>query len=539
MKLRTQAAVLAGLCVALQCSCLAAPVASTSDFGPIGYRGNPKLSTQGKYIDQRVAEFIEAHGLPGLTMAIVQAPYIPRSAGYGRVSFTHDELASTKTLWNIGPITQGFTGVAIFQLYEAHKLDLNDPVGKYLKDLPPAWKQVTLLQLLQHSSGIPDYRESSSYDPKSRYHGAQLVALVKAEALSFSAGTRVHQSATNFALLGLVIERVSGVSYHDFITRNQIKALGLGSTMFSQDFTAKSRVDRDHQEPGHNQHTRFQNDPLYINPVEPATGYVGKNGAVTPVDSGESSNLFAYGDLWASAEDISAWDIALAGGILIKSPQNRAILYGSAKLSNGSVIPAMSGWEFTHHPGFMDIKGSSPGFSSYLSRFTAPNELVCVTLLTNKEGVDLTGLARDIADAYLAGLGSGVDSDDIVTRESVFSVEETSSRMVDILKKRNVPLFATFDHARNATGAGLSLRPTQVLVFGNPQVGTKLMQDSQVSALDLPLKVLIWEDARGRVWVGYQNMKQFDAQNHLKDEQTSQAISGMLEDIIGKAASVY
>jgi uncharacterized protein (DUF302 family) len=55
----------------------------------------------------------------------------------------------------------------------------------------------------------------------------------------------------------------------------------------------------------------------------------------------------------------------------------------------------------------------------------------------------------------------------------------------------------------------------------------------------LPLKVLIWEDARGRVWVGYQNMKQFDAQNHLKDEQTSQAISGMLEDIIGKAASVY
>jgi uncharacterized protein (DUF302 family) len=187
----------------------------------------------------------------------------------------------------------------------------------------------------------------------------------------------------------------------------------------------------------------------------------------------------------------------------------------------------------------MDIKGSSPGFSSYLSRFTAPNELVCVTLLTNKEGVDLTGLARDIAGAYLAGLGSGVDSDDIVTRESVFSVEETSSRLVDTLKKRNVPLFATFDHAANATRVGLSLRPTRVLVFGNPEVGTKLMQDSQVSALDLPLKVLIWEDERGQVWVGYQNMQQFDAKNHLKNGQTSQAISGMLEEIVRKAASVY
>jgi uncharacterized protein (DUF302 family) len=102
-----------------------------------------------------------------------------------------------------------------------------------------------------------------------------------------------------------------------------------------------------------------------------------------------------------------------------------------------------------------------------------------------------------------------------------------------------VPLFATFDHAANAAGVGLSLRPTRVLVFGNPEVGTKLMQDSQVSALDLPLKVLIWEDARGQVWAGYQNMKQFDAKNHLKDGKTSQAISEMLEEIVGKAASVY
>jgi CubicO group peptidase (beta-lactamase class C family)/uncharacterized protein (DUF302 family) len=530
---------LCGLGTAMFSASLTSPAASEPNFGPIGYRGDPKLSSQGKYIDQRVAEFMKEHDLPGLSMAIVQAPYIPRSAGYGRLSFSHDELASTKTMWNIGPITQAFTGVAIFQLYEAHKLNLDDPVGKYVKDLPPSWQPITLLQLLQHSSGIPDYRGSAGYNSKSHYRGPDVVALVKTEPLQFAAGTEVRQSATNFALLGLVIEQSSHMSYHDFINRYQIEAVHLGSTMFAEDFTTKSRSDRHSQVPGHNQHSLFKTDARYISPVEPATGHIGKGADMIPVEPEESSNLFAFGDIWSSAEDISAWDIALAGGVLIKSADNRAILYGPAKLSNGHVIPAMSGWEFTHHPGFMDIKGNSPGFSSYLSRFTAESELVCVTLLSNKEGVDLAGLARDIADSYRGGLGSGVDSDDIITRESVFNVQETSSRLADGLKNKGIPVFATFDHAANATAVGLDLRPTQVLVFGNPKVGTQLMLDSQSSALDLPLKVLIWEDDRGRVWTGYRNMKQFDSEYHLKDQKTSKGIGNLLDEVVRKAASVY
>src|SRR4051812_23856936 len=71
-----------------------------------GGRGKAALSVRGKYIDQRIAEFMEKNDVPGLAMAIVQAPYIPRSAGYGRASVTDDALASTRTMWNIGPMTQ-------------------------------------------------------------------------------------------------------------------------------------------------------------------------------------------------------------------------------------------------------------------------------------------------------------------------------------------------------------------------------------------------------------------------------------------------
>jgi uncharacterized protein (DUF302 family) len=187
----------------------------------------------------------------------------------------------------------------------------------------------------------------------------------------------------------------------------------------------------------------------------------------------------------------------------------------------------------------MEIKGSSPGFSAYLSRFTAPDDLVCVTLLANKEGLDLTGLARDIAEAYKPGLGAGMTSDAIVTRESKFSVDETVTRLEKLLGEQKVPVFAIFDHADNAAKASMSLRPTKVLVFGNPKVGTRLMQSSQAVALDLPLRLSIWEDARNRVWVGYHAMDRLAAGYDVKDTATVLALERVLEKLVARATNVY
>src|SRR5580658_490486 len=115
-------------------------------------RGDPTLQTHGQFIDELVADFIAEHHLPGLTMAIVQAPYVPRSAGYGKTNIDLDEMASTKTMWNIGPITQAFTAVAIMQLKEQGKLSPADPIGKYVDNLPSAWQRIPIKQLMQHSS---------------------------------------------------------------------------------------------------------------------------------------------------------------------------------------------------------------------------------------------------------------------------------------------------------------------------------------------------------------------------------------------------
>lgn len=501
-------------------------------------RGNPVQKSYGVYIDQMIADFIEKNQLPGLTLAIVQAPYIPRSSGYGKTSIDRDELASTKTMWNVGPITQAFTAVAVMQLKEQGKLNLDDKVSKYVVNLPAAWKDVTLLELLQHSSGIPDYREK--LDDAKRYSPKQLVALVGDKPLLFESGTNVRQSATNSTLLALAIESASGMSYHDFVWKYQIEASRLTSTMFPEDMKTMARTDKPETVPAHdNQHSHFKAEVDYISPVEPATGYREVDGHMVPVPADISENLFGFGNIWSSAEDISKWDIALAGSVLIKDIADRDVIYMPTKLANGIVVPAMAGWEFTKHPGFMEVKGNSPGFSSYLSRFTASYELVCVTLLTDKEGVDLTVLARNIAAAYRADLGPAVDPQNIVAQESKFGAAETVARIKDDLASKKVPVFATFDHAENATSVGEKLRPTTVLVFGNPKIGTKLMQADQSIGIDLPLRVLVWEDEYGRTWVGYPNVATLVDGYGIKDQATVGTMTKFLDGVVGRAANVY
>ncbi len=527
--------VFSALAVALGLGLLIAPCLAQEPS-----RGKADLSVRGKSIDQRIAEFMAAHNVPGLTLAIVQAPYIPRSAGYGRASLAQDELASTRTMWNVGPLTQGFTTVAVFQLHEAGKLDIRDPLDKYLPDLPAAWAKTTIFELLQHASGIADFRTTPGFDPGQAYKPVDLVKLVAGTPLLFKPGSEVRMSATDFILLGLIVERASGLSFRDHVTRNQIEPLGLKSTMFVEDFAAKAHIDRPH--------TRFKSEVPFLNPVEPATGYRNvkdvkdvreAEGKLVAVDARASANLFAFGSVWSSAEDISLWDIGLAGSILVKREDNRALIYKPTTLANGTIVPAMAGWEFTRHPGFMEMKGSSPGFSAYLSRFTAPVDLVCVTLLANKQGLDLTALARDIAASYKAELGAAAGSDATVTQESKFSVDETTARLERLLKAQNVPVFAAFDHGENARQAGLQLRPTRVLVFGNPKVGTKLMQDRQAVALDLPLRLSIWQDERGRVWVSYRAPAGLAADYGVKDDATVGALASMLDRLVARAVNVY
>lgn len=96
-----------------------------------------------------------------------------------------------------------------------------------------------------------------------------------------------------------------------------------------------------------------------------------------------------------------------------------------------------------------------------------------------------------------------MSEDGLVTIASNYSVEETLDRLEVDLKAKDITVFVRIDHAAGAASVAMPLRPTELLIFGNPKSGTPLMQSNQTIGIDLPLKVLAWQDAGGKVWLTY------------------------------------
>ena len=104
-------------------------------------------------------------------------------------------------------------------------------------------------------------------------------------------------------------------------------------------------------------------------------------------------------------------------------------------------------------------------------------------------------------------------ADGLIALKSPHSAAATMNRLEDTVKQRGLTVFARIDHAAGAAKVGKTLRPTEVLIFGNPQGGTPLMECTQSAGIDLPLKALVWQDASEQVWVGY-NDPAYLAQRH-------------------------
>lgn len=118
-------------------------------------------------------------------------------------------------------------------------------------------------------------------------------------------------------------------------------------------------------------------------------------------------------------------------------------------------------------------------------------------------------------------------NDHLISTQSAFSVNQTADRFEALIKDKGLTFFARIDHAANAKGVDLELNPTQLILFGNPKVGTLLMQCQATIAIDLPQKALVWEDGDGKVWLAYNNPE------HLKELHSMQGCDAAIEKVSG------
>ena len=127
----------------------------------------------------------------------------------------------------------------------------------------------------------------------------------------------------------------------------------------------------------------------------------------------------------------------------------------------------------------------------------------------------------------------------MISKKSQYSVQTTLDRFVAALAEKGITVAARIDHALAAAKAGEALRPTQLLIFGNPKLGTPLMQANPCIGLDLPLRVLAWEDAQGQTWIGYTAPQEI-AQHHAIVGQAAiiEKMSALLDGLTTQAAQV-
>lgn len=126
---------------------------------------------------------------------------------------------------------------------------------------------------------------------------------------------------------------------------------------------------------------------------------------------------------------------------------------------------------------------------------------------------------------------------DFVVKPSKYSVAETLDRLTNALKSKGINVMARVDHAAGAQKAGLKLKPTQLLIFGNPKLGTPLMQTNRGIGLDLPMKVLAWQDDKGKTWVTYTKPDVLKARYGIKGKDgIFKKMTGALSKMTGKAS---
>jgi uncharacterized protein (DUF302 family) len=128
--------------------------------------------------------------------------------------------------------------------------------------------------------------------------------------------------------------------------------------------------------------------------------------------------------------------------------------------------------------------------------------------------------------------------DGLITKKSAYSVKETLDRLENILKKKGITVALRWSHSDNGNKVGIPLRPTELLIFGNPKLGTNFFTSKQTSGIDLPMKALAWEDEKGQVWLTYNDPGYIAKRHGISDrDEVKSKMSGALDKLTSKAIS--
>lgn len=330
-------------------------------------------------VDLAIKELIQKNKIVGLQLSVIKENVIVKTSHYGFANIQDSIAVNSQTVFSINSITKAFTGVAIMQLVENGKLNLEEPISNYLDKLPKTWQKITVEQLATHKSGLPDVWDSQGNMLSE--DGNILFENVKKLPLAFEPGKHVREGLANYMLLGMLIEKISGQSFEKFITENQFKKAGMKNAM-------KAGIGD------------FYN--IINHSARPYTYF--RNNVLTNVYQPMPSNLLPAGGIYATATEMAQWVIALQTNQLINA-ENLKILLKPIELENGKPYEE-NGLLDRSSIGFsLSSRAENPIIASMggarNALFIYPKKNVSIIILTNLMGSHPQDFIEEIAKLYI------------------------------------------------------------------------------------------------------------------------------------------
>lgn len=317
-------------------------------------------------VDRFIRAELERQRIPGMSVAILRGDSVLLARGYGFANLEHRVPATDSTVYAVGSLSKQFTAAAIVVLSQQGRLGLDDPITRYLPEGSAVWSSVTIRHLLTHTSGVP---EDTTLDWHRDYSESELVRSA-AQPLEFEPGTLESYSSTGYALLGVIIHRVTGMPWGDFVRDQIFRPLGMR--------TARANSDTDIV-PNRTAGYYFVNDTL-------------KNADwVSPSINGTADCCLSFTVL-----DLARWAIGLNHAKVL-GRAGLEMSWTPVKLNNGGTYPYGFGWNIFEQRGYQRIghSGAWRGCHATIQRY--PEFDLTVIVLLNLGQANSEGIAVGIA----------------------------------------------------------------------------------------------------------------------------------------------
>jgi CubicO group peptidase (beta-lactamase class C family) len=335
-----------------------------------------------KNVDQTVEMERTAQHIPGVGLAICRDGKIIKASGYGLANVELDVAVTPETIFQTGSVGKQFTSMAVMMLVEESKLGLDDKISKYIKESSDKWKEITVRQLLTHTSGIADYGgEEDSMSKgvinfRKDYTEEELIKAFSGMPLDFAPGEKWSYSNTGYVLLGIIIERITGKFYGDFLQERIFKPLEMNSTRIISEADIV---------------------PHRSNGYRLVKGELKNQEWVAP-----SLNTTADGALYTNVLDLAKWDAALNARRLMK-PSSYEAMWTPVKLNDGKPYPYGFGWDVRDEDGHPIVAhdGAWQGFTMNITRYLDTHLTVIVMTNLDSDNAKPDKIAAEVAKIYL------------------------------------------------------------------------------------------------------------------------------------------